>query len=379
METLIQEEVKTDTETAEDMSSEITINEIELEEPLENVETPSILRTSMDGCFEIYKGAWGSYLRQTSDPDANVVITQDHYDHFELNDGIHRIPHGLWQRWIQLCFHFVDKVQSSVEVSIRILRSEEDPSKYRFLVPEQKVSGATVRVDSFDKAIDIETGEVIDSYPPVGWIPVGSSHSHNTMPAFFSGTDDKYELGDPGIHIVVGSIVTKSRNYTIAASVVGNGRRFKLEYDKLVDTTPVEGFKFHPDVLSYVDYSTPITTYRVGSTHTSSTYNTKYQKNYGYLPPAGETTNLYDKYSDPYWYSENAQDFNSWQEYYDSRYGVSSVEKSEIKIHNIEDVIIDYQTQHSGDLEALSTLMTLLRDYADDFEQQIESSLFSDI
>lgn len=152
----------------------LEINEI----PMEDSPTPTILRTALDGCFEVYQGPWGKYIRSCPDPDANVEITKDHLEHFELNSDIHKVPAELWSRWVKLCFYFVDKVKSEVEVSVRILRSESDSSQYRILVPKQKVSSATVRIDSFDKAVDIETGEEIESYPPSGWIPVGSSHSH---------------------------------------------------------------------------------------------------------------------------------------------------------------------------------------------------------
>lgn len=145
---------------------------------MQTQEIPSILRTPKDGCFEFYQGGWGTYLRPIDDPEANVIITTDDLKSFTLKEGIHKIPADLWQRWIQLCFHYVEKVASNLEVSVRILRSEEDPSKYRIVVPEQKVTAASVRADNFDIAVDIETGEAIESYPPVGWIPVGSSHSH---------------------------------------------------------------------------------------------------------------------------------------------------------------------------------------------------------
>jgi len=194
-------------------------------------EPASILRTSENGCWEVYTGTWGNYLRPAFDPDANAVITDEHLKHFELNENIYRIPSELWAKWIKLCFHYVDKVQACVEVSVRILRSVEDPSVYRFLVPRQKVSGASVRVDSFDEAIDLDTGEEITQYPPEGWVPVGSSHSHNTMQAFFSGTDDKYELGDPGIHIVVGSINTKEMKYTIAPEREADIKKGKISVD----------------------------------------------------------------------------------------------------------------------------------------------------
>lgn len=150
---------------------------VEEEVPQENKE-PTILRTPSDGCYEVYEGYWGSYLRPCFDPEANAEISKENLKHFELNPNIHKIPSDLWARWVKLCFHFVDKVTSSVEVSVRFLRSAEDPSKYRCLVPKQVVSGASVRVDSFDESIDIETGEKLTQYPPDGWIPVGSSHSH---------------------------------------------------------------------------------------------------------------------------------------------------------------------------------------------------------
>ena len=153
--------------------------EPQVEEEMEvKEEAPKVLRTASDGCFEVYEGAWGKYLRPCFDPDVNVEITKEHLEYFEVNPDIHKVPAELWSRWTKLCFHYVGKVKDSVEVSVRILRSAEDPSVYRILVPKQKVSGATVRVDSFEESIDIETGEELTEYPPQGWIPVGSSHSH---------------------------------------------------------------------------------------------------------------------------------------------------------------------------------------------------------
>jgi len=163
-------------ETQNEITEEETV-EIQEVNP-EDTQVPNILRTPSDGCFEVYQGPWGKYIRPCFDPEANVEITKEHLEHFEPNPDIHKIPAELWSRWVKLCFHFVDKVKDSVEVSVRILRSQEDASKYRILVPRQKVSGATVRVDSFQESIDIETGEELTEYPPEGWVPVGSSHSH---------------------------------------------------------------------------------------------------------------------------------------------------------------------------------------------------------
>lgn len=217
--------------------------------------TSELLRTARHGCWQLKRNAWGQFLAPTDDPLANVVLSDEQLQGFELNEGIAPIPADLWSRWVKLCFHFVQARTSNLEVSCRLLRHETDKSQWRILVPPQEVSSGSVRAESFDGSIDITTGEVIEQWPPDGWIPCGSSHSHNTMAAFFSGTDDKYELGDPGLHIVVGSISLAARNYTYKASITANGRRFLIDLPLVADLTPTTD-DFHPDVLKVVELKT---------------------------------------------------------------------------------------------------------------------------
>lgn len=349
-------------------------------------ETPSsILRTSEDGTWEVYKGPWISYLRPCSDPEANVVITKEHLEHFEVREDIHRVPADLWARWIKLCFYFVDKVPSQMEVSVRFLRNATNPSEYRAVVPKQKVTAASVKADNFDECIDLATGEEFTSYPPEGWVPVGSSHSHNTMAAFFSGVDDKYELGDPGIHLTVGGINTKSMRYEIAASVTGNNRRFKLHYDKLIDATPVEGVSFHEDVIKYVDYSTPATyTYQANPLVRTATSNILKK-----LPPAKEykkTYNSYEeyardqygelwgeleeygdqwggKYHDPFYYNDGIVDVTET---------TNDVPTSE-DIYPIIDLLEDYLKQNRNDSDALDEMKQQLAAFLIGVEIELSS------
>lgn len=212
-----------------------------------------IIRTVRDGCFQVRTNAWGSFLAPCPDPDAQADLEKGALERFELNSDIHKIPAGLWQRWIQLCFHFAHLQQGDLEVSCRLLRREDDRSQWRILVPQQEVSGASVRIDSFDSSIDIETGELVETYPPEGWVPAGSSHSHNSMPlAKFSSIDDKSELGCPGLHVVVSHINTTKNTYVATASVTANHRRFYLEAPSLViDLSPVND-TFHPAVLDVI-------------------------------------------------------------------------------------------------------------------------------
>lgn len=314
---------------------------------MEMQEIPKILRTAKHGCFEFYTGGWGTYIRPVDDPDANVIISKDDLESFTLNEDIHKIPAELWQRWVQLCFHFVEKVPSNVEVSVRILRSEEDPSVYRIIVPKQKVSAATVRVDSFNDSIDIETGEAISSYPPIGWIPVGSSHSHNTMGAFFSGTDDSYELGDPGIHLVVGSINVKDRTYAIASSVVANGRRFKVAHKDLIESDPIDGVTFHENVLDYVDYSRPLVTSRTPFQNIKNNYN--YKSPFGFRDTIDSSDECFNDFLDECWSTDQPN-------------------STCIKLHQIEDVIEDYIKQNKENPEEIEELMALFSVYIEDHQ-----------
>jgi hypothetical protein len=321
----------------------------------------TILRTADQGCFEIYNGTWGSYLRPTFDPDANAEITADQFKHFELKDGIHKIPAELWQAWVQLCFYYVEKVPSTLEVSVRILRNEEDNSQYRILVPKQEVSSASVRVKTFDSAIDIVTGEEIESYPPTGWIPVGSSHSHNTMPSFFSDTDNEYELKDPGIHLVIGSINNSKKTYTIASSVVGSGRRFLVNYDSLIDATPVSGITFHEKVLEYVTVERPRANLTLPP---NKNYNVRSQGIY----QEWHNKTYKDKrdFDDPFFFQDGSVSSEFWGTY------DKEPENVGVKTWNIKDAIQDYildNRLNDEDIAAFIQMMTPIVGYIRDNHQ----------
>ena len=221
-----------------------------------------LLRTRTDGCYRLQSNYWGTYLSPADDPLADTVITKEQFEGFELSDQVSRLPASLWNRWINLCIEVLRRGNRDLEVSCRLLRNIEDPTQYRIAVPQQEVTGVSVRVDSFDKAIDIETGEVITQWPPEGWRPCGSSHSHNTMAAFFSGTDDRYELGDPGLHIVVGTINEKTGEYTLEASVTANMRRFIIDPDDVVELNTDVETTYHPDVLTAIKIPTAVATPR---------------------------------------------------------------------------------------------------------------------
>lgn len=202
------------------------------------------------GVYTVANTFFGQHPMRIDDPEADETITLEELKTFKLGQ-FPRIPAELWTAWVKLCFHFCEQGVKT-EVSCRLMHDET--GSWRILVPRQQVGGASVRVNSFDESVDLITGEEHTFYPPEGWRPLGSSHSHNTMHAFFSGTDDEYEISDPGAHIVVGNIRTNTRNYDIAGSICANKTRYRLpHYDVLLDATPIPESNFHPKVLEYIE------------------------------------------------------------------------------------------------------------------------------
>lgn len=184
------------------------------------------------------------------------------------------------------------------------------------------------------------------------------------MPAFFSGTDDKYELGDPGIHLVVGGIKEGEMKYEIAASVVGSGRRFTMTYSNLIDATPVEGVTFHPKVLDYVDHTTK-------PTYTSKS-NKTYKKYSGIT--TGKEYNSYQQWlkqyssygdiDDPYFYSDTYWGWDNNQK--------TETSNKELKLWEVEDLCNDYLNQNQNSVNKLVQLKTILEQTLSDVEVAIE-------
>jgi hypothetical protein len=217
-----------------------------------------LIRTKRDGCFELRSSVWGAFLQSVDDPLANATLEDGALQSFELRDGIIPIPADIWSRWVKLCFHYAKAIQSNTEVSCRLLRHEDDKSQWRLLVPQQAVDSASVRINSFDRAVDIVSGEVIEQYPPAGWVPCGSSHSHSTMQlAQFSSTDDHFELGDPGLHIVISHIDHTKNTYVATASVTANKRRFYLGDPAAVIDLTAADHTYHPAVLDAIQLHRP--------------------------------------------------------------------------------------------------------------------------
>jgi len=107
--------------------------------------------------------------------------------------------------------------------AIVLLFYDENLKTYKIVAPPQKVTAA---------ACDYNKGMSID-----GMQMIGTIHSHASMSAFHSGTDDKDEEHFDGLHITIGNL--NKENVSITASIVANGHRFVVEPEEYIDKLKV--------------------------------------------------------------------------------------------------------------------------------------------
>ena len=235
-------------------------------------------------------GAWGADLFpgygtiirpiQPIDNPNGVDLPKEMTEVIRLDPDFPRIPHTICDRISNLYVEMLNRgaggtgfagVDSAKEVSVVLLRDEATLKNWRCLVPTQVVGGASVNADYDQPLCDIETGEEIKVFPPEGWLVAGTSHSHNTMGAFFSGTDDRNELPQPGVHFVLGQFQknpkTGGMQFAVAMSIVYHGVRYlkvmgedqkaiALSWDHICDFAAT-GVTAHENVFNYVKMTTP--------------------------------------------------------------------------------------------------------------------------
>jgi len=144
--------------------------------------------------------------------------------------------------------------QKQLEVEALLCRKMDNLSEWKIVIPKQQVTHASVHAETA-QSVDIETGEIYKVFPPTGWLHAGSTHSHNTMAAFYSKTDDDSELTVPGLHIVIGSINREKETYDAVASIVLRQIRKKVSIKDVVEDEDLEDVDFHPNVLECISNS----------------------------------------------------------------------------------------------------------------------------
>jgi len=127
------------------------------------------------------------------------------------------------------------------EAVVFLYFSPHDGGIWRFVAPEQEVTAGGLKWTS-------------PGPPPAGWYLAGSFHSHGSMGAFHSGTDDHDELGWDGVHVTIGKINLPHPEY--AASLVIGGSRVKIDIEDIVE--PAKPVEFPSSWLERVKKPKPV-------------------------------------------------------------------------------------------------------------------------
>jgi len=191
------------------------------------------------GCLQLITSEyWGSWYRAIDDPKGKDIDTKDLLSRFWIKPDFDKVPLVDLRRIVTFYRKYISNLAANStidtnEVQVLLLRSETNVKVWKILVPKQIITQAAVEAVTHP-CCDLETGEDHDIFPPAGWVHAGSSHSHNTMSAFFSPKDDRGELTVPGLHFVIGSITSDS--YDIKASIVINRARFLVPPTHVLET-----------------------------------------------------------------------------------------------------------------------------------------------
>jgi hypothetical protein len=216
-----------------------------------------IIRTIRDGAWQLKKmKGWGSYYVPCDDTQATTTFNKSSLEQeFIFSEDFVKLPVNIYEAIITF-FVYISQQMNFSEVGVLLLRDLKTKQKYRVLVPKQVVTRASVITDN-SNYIDLLTGKEGTIFPPTGWAVCGSAHSHNTMSAFYSSTDENDELGIPGLHFVVGKL-TENSHESLFSIVTSNCRRIILDKDLLVGgyDSSIQPISMHliEKAMSYVSH-----------------------------------------------------------------------------------------------------------------------------
>lgn len=147
-------------------------------------------------------------------PVTNISILESIQAAARMN--IKKIPGGSFARVIAF---FREVYKEYYGEAIVLLFYDEVKRIYKIIPPHQKVTAAAC---DYDKGITIE-----------GMQMIGTIHSHASMSAFHSGTDDADEEHFDGLHITIGNV--NQEDVSVTASIVANGHRFVVQPEDYVE------------------------------------------------------------------------------------------------------------------------------------------------
>jgi len=148
---------------------------------------------------------------------------------------IPKLPATLFAKVYEFFKAVYDEHKSEAVI---LLFYNQDTQKFKVVVPSQQVSGA---------ACDYNKGMIIKDMNMIGTI-----HSHASMSAFHSGTDDADEKVFDGLHITIGNVDDEFPS--VSTSVVASG--FRQMYANTDYILGIEDFEYEkPPVTNAYGYT----------------------------------------------------------------------------------------------------------------------------
>lgn len=162
---------------------------------------------------------------------------------------IPKMPGSMYAQILSLFRHFTvrQKMDRTTEAMTQIYW-DNNKREYFINIPDQEVTGAhvTFRFDNNDPRCFQE-----------GVYKVFDIHSHNTMGAFFSGTDDRDETAWDQFFGVIGTISANSHTAKFRFGI--NGSFQEIDRDELIDmSTFTEDAEFPEEWLERIKFPTPV-------------------------------------------------------------------------------------------------------------------------
>lgn len=181
----------------------------------EHPEKNSTMVICGDGTYLLRKNEIGRFVRQLTKHPMPALGDGPGEGSFSLS--LPKIPASILRQQVSF-YREVMKKHNNAEAYTMILWDREE-KEYVVVCPKQKISRGSVQYD------------LGKEWSPERYLSVVSCHSHNTMAAFFSGTDDADEKGDM-CYMVVGHLDRPVPTFRIRASVAGSQIKF-LELNEL--------------------------------------------------------------------------------------------------------------------------------------------------
>jgi hypothetical protein len=172
-------------------------------------------------CFLV--GADGIY-RQVSNPFYTARVKADRLAHLAeiLESVVLHVPKLPSASFREVESFFAEVYERHQSEAVVLLACNPTSGQWLVQVPDQEVRGAHVAYD-LAKLPD----------PPEGFSRFGSIHSHASIGAFHSGTDDKDELTFDGLHVTIGHLDRPIRDYS--ARWVISGKAFPADLGDVIE------------------------------------------------------------------------------------------------------------------------------------------------